>query len=455
MNTSLTLISKAALTAVLTAVVAMPSIAAVSAEEAAKLKATLTPLGAEKAGNKDGSIPAWDGGFTKVPAGYKQGQPRPDFFAGEKPLYTVTAKNMDQHADKLSEVTKALLKKYPDYRMDVYPTHRTAAAPQFVYDNTFKNATRAKTTQGGDAVEGAFGGIPFPIPKDGYEAIWNHRMSWSGEDARGLYSTWISTSQGKRIMATKYEEVFTNPYYYKDGNPANFDGNYIKNKLLTLEPASKAGEALLNWQNVESDKSPIWQYLVGQRRVRRSPSISYDTPNFITSGIGFFDEGFGVYGPLNRHDLKLIGKREMLVPYNNNKAALASPEEIMGTNFLNPNLVRWELHRVWAVEATLREGKRHVVPKRVYYLDEDSWNILLSDGWDAKGQLWRGYYSLTLLAPDVPALIGNIVNWGGYNVQTGEYYLSVSTAGSSAQYQLMPRYPMDSFGPEALNESAR
>lgn len=455
MNTPLHPIARATLAAALATAAAMPSYAAVSAEEAAQLKTTLTPLGAEKAGNKDSSIPAWDGGYTKVPAGYKQGQPRPDFFAGEKPLYSVTGKNVDQYADKLSETTKALLKKYPDYRLDVYPTHRTAAAPQFVYDNTFKNATRAKTTQGGDAVEGAFGGTPFPIPKDGYEALWNHRMSWSGEDAQGQYSTWISTSQGKRILATKYEEQWTNPFYYKEGSLDKFDGNYIKNKLLTLEPSSKSGEALLNWQNVDSEKSPVWQYLVGQRRVRRSPSISYDTPNFITSGIGFFDEGFGVYGPLNRHDLKLVGKKEMLVPYNNNKAAVASAEELMTPNFLNPNLVRWELHRVWVVEASLREGKRHVVPKRMYYLDEDSWNILLSDGWDAKGQLWRGYYSLTLLAPDIPALLGNILNWGGYNVQTGEYYLSVATTGSPMQYQITPRRPDDAYGPESLNESSR
>lgn len=429
---------------------------AATAEEAAKLKTTLTPLGAEKAGNKEGTIPEWTGGFTQAPAGYKHGAPRPDFFAGDKPTFSITGKNVDQYADKLSDTTKALLKKYPDYRLDIYPTHRSAAAPQWVYDNTFKNATRAKTAQGGDTVEGAFGGIPFPIPKDGYEVMWNHRMSWSGENAYSPFSTWIVTSQGNRILASKYEEWFTNPYYYKDKSLDGFDGFYIKNKLLTREPASKAGEGLLNWQYVDSDKSAVWQYLVGQRRVRRSPSISYDTPNFITSGIGFFDEGFGVYGPLNRHDLKLVGKQEMFVPYNNNKAATATAEQLVTPKFLNPDFVRWELHRVWVVEATLREGKRHVVPKRRYYVDEDSWNILLSDGWDAKGQLWRGYYSLTLLAPEIPALLGNILNWGGYNVQTGEYYLSVATNGSPVQYELTDRKPDASYGPESLaNEGSR
>lgn len=428
----------------------------VTAEEAARLKTTLTPLGGEKAGNKEGTIPAWTGGLTQAPAGYKNGAPRPDFFPDEKPVLVITGKNVDQYADKLGETTKALLKKHPDYRVDVYPTHRTAAAPQWVYDNTFKNATRATTSKGGEKMENAFGGVPFPIPKSGSEALWNARTAWSGEDSVVPATTWIVTAQGKRLMASKYETWFSYPYYTKDGNPEKFDGFYAKYKLLTQEPASKAGEGLLNWQAAESDKTDVWQYLVGQRRVRRSPSVAYDTPNFITSGIGFFDESFGLYGPTDRHEAKLIGKREMYVPYNANKAALATPEQLVGPKFLNPDLVRWELHRVWVVEATLREGKRHVVPKRVYYIDEDSWNILMIDGWDAKGELWRGQYVLPLLAPDVPALIGNIVNWGSYNVQTGEYYLSVATVGQPTQFRVETRRPDGFWTPESMaNEGAR
>jgi hypothetical protein len=435
---------------------AQQGLAAVSAEEAAKLKTTLTPLGGERAGNKDGSIPEWDGGYTKVTPGYKSGQPRPDPFANEKPLYTITAKNADQYADKLSEVTKALFKKYPNYRIEVYPTHRTAAAPQWVYDNTLKNATRAKTTGDGYGLQGAYGGIPFPIPKDGYEAIWNNRLSWSGEESYFPWSAWIVTGDGKRILATKADEWTSNPIYYKDGSVEKFDGYYSKTEFTTLEPSSKAGEALLSWQSVDTDKTTAWQYLVGQRRVRRAPAIFYDTPNFVTSGIGLFDEAFSLYGPIDRHDLKLIGKREMIVPYNNNKSALAKVEDLIQPNFLNPDLVRWELHRVWDVEATLKPGKRHVVPKRRYYLDEDTWNILLWDGWDAKGALWRGGYSLTLLAPDIPALVGNVVNWGGYNVQTGEYYMSVCTNGAPQQYQMLPRKAESFYTPETLaNQGSR
>jgi hypothetical protein len=157
------------------------ALAAVSPEDAGKLHTTLTPLGAEKAGNKDGTIPAWDGVYSKVPAGYKAGDFRADPFASEKPLLSITGKNVDQYAAKLSAATVAMLKKYPTYRLDVYPTHRTGGAPAWVYENTFKNATRAKSIDGGFGVEGAFGGIPFPIPKTGYEAIMNHRLAWTGE----------------------------------------------------------------------------------------------------------------------------------------------------------------------------------------------------------------------------------------------------------------------------------
>ena len=118
--------------------------AAVTADEAAKLKTELTPLGGERAGNKDGTIPAWTGGYTTPIPGDKPGGRRGDPFKGEKPLFSITARNLGQYEEKLSDGQKALLKKDPEYRIDVYKTHRTAVAPQAVYDNTFRNATRAK-----------------------------------------------------------------------------------------------------------------------------------------------------------------------------------------------------------------------------------------------------------------------------------------------------------------------
>ena len=428
-----------------------------TAEEAAKLKSELTPLGAERAGNADGSIPAWDGGYTQVPAGYESGTPRPDPFADEKPKFSITGANMDQYADKLTDGVKEMLKKYPDFRLDVYPTHRTVAAPQWVYDNTFKNATRAKLTADKQGVEGAYGGTPFPIVKDGYEAILNHRLAWQGETIEFPMITHVVTSDGNRVLATKALEYDQRPYYFQDGNPEDFDGYYKIARLLTSAPVSKAGEAILLHEPVDATKKArgIWQYLVGQRRVRKAPTISYDTPDFVTSGIGLFDEAFMLLGPIDRHELKLIGKKEMFVPYNNNKAANATIDELLGDKFLNPDLVRWELHRVWVVEATLKDGKRHVVPKRKYYIDEDSWQILLQDGWDAQGNIWRLNYALTLLAPDIPVLTG-LVNWGTYNLQTGAYFYNAASNEQAKQYAPIKRLRKSFFSPgELANQGAR
>jgi hypothetical protein len=430
--------------------------AAVTADEAAKLHSTLTPLGAEKAGNKDGTIPAWDGAYAKVPAGYKAGEARTDPFAQEKPLLSITGKNADQYAAKLSAASVAMLKKYPSYRIDVYPTHRTGGAPAWVYDNTLKNATRAKSIDGGFGVEGAYGGIPFPIPKNGYEAIMNHRLAWQGETMRFTMRTWVVTPDGKRSMATEAEQSLMRPYYFKDGSVEKFDGVYQMGRLITRAPASKAGEGILVHDGID-DAHPraLWQYLVGQRRVRRAPSVSYDTPDSVTSGIGLFDEAFLIFGPIDHHELKLIGKKEMYIPYNNNRAAAAKMGDLMGPQFLNPDLVRWELHRVWEVEASLAPGKRHVVPKRRYYLDEDTWQVILADGYDAQGNIWRSNYTLTLLAPDLPAVLGNTM-WGTYNVQTGAYLLNEASNELPDQYKSVPRLPASYFGPEELaNQGSR
>ena len=171
--------------------------AAVTADEAATLKTTLTPMGAERAANKDGSIPAWDGGVAKAPAGYQSGSPRPDPFPADKPVLSINAKNMDAHAARLSDGVKALMRKYPDFRIEVYPTRRSAAAPQYVYDNTFRNATQARLVDDGQGVDGAFGGIPFPIPKDAYEVILNHRLAWTGVNVQTPLRMWLMTADGQ------------------------------------------------------------------------------------------------------------------------------------------------------------------------------------------------------------------------------------------------------------------
>ncbi|MBW7902910.1 MAG: DUF1329 domain-containing protein [Rhodocyclaceae bacterium] len=430
---------------------AAPAYAAATAEEAAALKSGLTPFGAERAGNKAGTIPAWDGGMTKPPAGYEPGAPRPDPFAGEKPILQISAKNLDQHKDRLSDGVQEMLRKYPDSnRLDVYATHRTAAAPQWVYDNTLANATRAKATQGGNNIENAFGGIPFPIPKSGAEAMWNHLLRWRGESAESAFRIWIGNADGSRTMAVEAKDDHQFPYYRKDGSPEKFSGIYWMFRQVQTNPPFKAGESMLLHDPVDQvgEGRKAWQYLAGQRRVRRAPTIAFDTPDFVASGQGYFDEVFMFLGSLERYEWKLVGKREIYVPYNNNRFQLAKTAEVFSPHHLNPDKLRWELHRVWVVEANLAPGKRHVVPKRRFYLDEDTWAVLLADGYDAEGKLWRTQQSVPFVAPEIPAVVTQ--TFATFNLLAGTWMVNNLYNELPTQYKVVPRRPDAYFSPDAL-----
>jgi len=426
----------------------MAGYAAVSADEAARLKTDLTPLGAEKAGNKDGSIPPWTGGYTTPVAGDKPGGRRGDPFKDEKPVYSITAKNADQHADKLSDGTKALLKKYPDtYRVDVYKTHRTAAAPQWVYDNTFKNATRAKLE--GEALSGAYGGIPFPVPKSGAEVMWNHVLRWRGTSWQFHMDAYQLTADGKAVLTTDGVGDQQMPYYLPDGSPEKFGGEFWLVKLVSSGPPIRAGEAIVGRENLDFTKSQAWVYLTGQRRVRKLPNPCCDTPTPAAAGVMSFDEIEVFTGRLDRFDWKLLGKKEMVVPYNGNRLLQPRTDaEVLGAHHLNPDFVRWELHRVWVVEATLRDGKRHQAPKSRYYCDEDTWTCLLADRWDANGQLWKTVWAQTFVAPDLPGLV--VGSFGFNDLLSGTAFVSNLYNAKAAHYPIVRPYPDSAFTPDAM-----
>ena len=423
--------------------------AAVSEEEAARLGKELTPLGATRAGSESGQIPAWDGGYTEVPSGYESGDPRPNPFSDEKPLYSVTAENMDEHADRLSEGQKQLLQKYPDtYRLDIYPTHRTAAAPDWVYENTRKNATRAESLNNGYSIDRAYGGIPFPIPKTGAEVMWNHQLRWLGQSV--LYEARSNViSDGDVVLGSATYNEMNFPYYFKEDSLETFDGDFWHLYQRTTEPSFKAGETILIRDPVDqvSEGRKAWQYLLGQRRVRRAPNIAYDTPNSVTSGVDFFDEVSLFIGALDKFDWKLVGKKEMYIPYNNNEFFLHSEDEVLGDNHLNPEYVRWELHRVWVVEATLADGQRHSIPRKMFYLDEDSWAAMLYDGWDSQGKLWHSGQAIPLLAYEFPAQI--MFPFAMYDMVKGSYQATIFN-DSDVQFGKVERWPESNFTPESL-----
>jgi hypothetical protein len=378
--------------------------AAIAPEEAKRLGTTLTEIGAERAGNADGSIPAYAGGLREPPPGYVPGSGRrPDPFAHEQPLFSIDATNVERHADRLTEGAKAMLRRYPDFRIDVYPTHRTAAFPRFVTDTTVRAATAARTRNDGLSLAGVRAAYPFPIPRTGNEAMWNHLLRFSALCDRRKISAWIVEPSGTRTLGSSAQVLEGYPYW--DERSAD-PGTYFRFRIAYDAPARRAGEAMMLVDPVDYVERGRrgWQYLPGQRRVRLAPDLAYDTPNVATAGAQTFDDALLFNGKMDRFDFALLGKREVYVPYNAWRAVYeATADRLLRPRFLNPDLVRWELHRVWVVEARLKPGKRHVYSRRVFYLDEDSWAALTSDQYDARGQLYR--VGLALMAPsyDVPA----------------------------------------------------
>ncbi|MCL4809798.1 MAG: DUF1329 domain-containing protein, partial [Thermoanaerobaculia bacterium] len=250
-----------------------------SAQDIAKLGTTLTPLGGEKAGNADGSIPAWDGGLTKAPAGWKPGKHYVDPFAAEKPLFTITAQNAAQYAARLSEGHKAMLKAYPSFRIPVYPTHRTAAAPQRIYDATKKIAATARLAEGGNGVTGAIAGIPFPLPKSGIEVIWNHLLRYRAETASRTVAQ-AAPTRGGQYTLVQFEEETMFVYHLPDMTEAKMANRLLNFKQRVIAPSRLAGGILLVHESMNQVAQPrdAWLYNPGQRRVRRAPQVAYDNP---------------------------------------------------------------------------------------------------------------------------------------------------------------------------------
>lgn len=418
------------------------ALGAISQEEAKKLGTTLTETGAEKAGNADGSIPPYTGGITREKDGfYFEGKLRvpfskydstktglrPDPFADDKVKFSVNAKNMNQYADKLTEGTKALMKKYPDFRIDVYPTRRSMSFPKYVKDNTIKAATTAKITKPGLAFTGAKAGFPFPIPKSGEEVLWNHMIHYSGTAWEyKKYRGYMINASGRPTMTTESYALFNAPYW----DEKTTDGSIYQMIYDAVSgPANRNGERLIWKMYIDKDKNPdpAWQYLPGQRRVKLAPEIGYDTPMTTVAGAATYDDFNLLTGKFDRHNWKIIGKKEMIVPYNTYKKLYHSTaEQILKKHFINPDFTRFELHRVWVVEGTLKPGKRHLYSKRVLYIDEDSWCAAASENYDGQGQLYRTMYSNLLNNYDGPAPYMDAFE--GYDLISGIYFIDAYTA---------------------------
>ncbi|MDJ0848340.1 MAG: DUF1329 domain-containing protein [Myxococcota bacterium] len=387
-----------------------PAWAEVSAR-AAQLGGDLTSLGAERAGSPDGTIPAWAGGLASPPPGWEPGTWHEDPYPEDEVRFHISAANLEAHEAHLSEGQKGLLRAYPDtWRMPVYPTRRTAAFPDWVVEAVKENAARAEVSlEGKGGVRKARVSSPFPIPSQGVEVVWNHNLRWRGvrvSRPQGL----AAVTRGGRYSVVRSLQEFGFPY---GARTANAFRRAHPNVLLALKtkviaPALLSGDGTLLIEPIDQTREPrrTWAYRRALRQVLRLPHFAYDFPAPQSEGLQFVDELDVFSGPPNKFDWKLLGKRALYIPYNAYRlhGDRATPKAVLRIGHIAPEVTRYELHRVWVVEGTLREGEQHAYSRRVLYVDEDSWQVAVADAYDSDGKLWRVAEQHALQFYDVPVL---------------------------------------------------
>ncbi|CAN7487160.1 DUF1329 domain-containing protein [Pseudomonas umsongensis] len=369
--------------------------AAVSPQQADQLGTSLTPLGAQKEGNANGSIPAWTGGLPKNAGQVGANGFLADPFASEKPLLIITAQNAEQYKDKLSAGQLALFKRFPQtYRIPVYPTHRSATIPPDIMKLAKDSALHVTSTDDGNNLANFAdsGYYAFPIPSNGVEVVWNHITRYLGGSYQRSFIQATPQVNGD-YTPVRFEEEQVYPRQVTDLPAGDAQNLLYYYKQRVTSPARLAGTVALVHETIDQVKEPrrAWVYNAGQRRVRRAPQLAYDGPGTASDGLRTADNLDMFNGAPDRYDWKLIGKKEMYIPYNSYRleSSALKYDDIVKAGHLNPDHTRYELHRVWEVEATLKPGQRHVYAKRHMYFDEDSWQLAEVDHYDQKGQLWR------------------------------------------------------------------
>ena len=431
-------------------------LAAVVTAQQSGLGADLTPMGAEKAGNSAGTIPAWNGGLkSAADAGapdFKSGGHHPDPYAADEPLYKVDASNASKYAANLTAGHEALLAAYKgSYFMNVYPSRRSAAFPQRIYDAVKANAASAKLTGSGNGVTGAIGGPPFPVPKSGVEVIWNHILRYRVDVADRVIGQAAVTRGGSYNMVKLHDQTFVG-YALPGATEAALDNVILYFIQETIAPARLAGEILLVHETLDQTKEQrkAWLYNPGQRRVRRAPNVAFDNPGTASDGLRTSDQ-FDIYnGSPERYDWKLVGKQEIIVPYN---AYPMHSDKLKNGDILKPLHInqqhaRYELHRVWVVDATLKPGQRHIYKRRTFYVDEDSWQILVVDCYDNRDQLWRIQEGHSINYYEVPTFWTTLELT--YDLQSGRYLALGLDNEEPRTVNFSPKLTAADFTPAAI-----
>ena len=385
----------------------------------------LTTVGAERSGNAEGTIPTWEGGITKPPGPYSTGDWHPDPFPNDQILFTINSENVEKFSDKLTAGHRAMMAKYPSYHLNIYPTRRSASFPASVLEHTIKYSGKAQIVDGGAGVTGIIQGIPFPHPENGEQTIWNARLNYKAGGYRGYYTQVVTTSNGEYEFSVWGHEI---EYPYSDDKTTleNFDNVKVRGLLRTLRPAKNAGNMFVyhRFLNSHGIERRGWSYNAGKRRVKRSTNDPRDIPMGRSAGIHIWDQNNMWQGPITDFNWTLLGKQELYVPYNAYRlhGGDTAVDTIIQPGHINQDLSRYELHRMWVVEANLKEGRTHRYKRRRYFIDEDSWRILAAEHYDENGEVDRFSESHTINYYEVPMVYSTLGTY--YKLDTRRYFVS-------------------------------
>lgn len=431
------------------------TMAAATPEQVAALGNTLTPVGAEKAGNAAGTIPEWTGGLPTDAAPVSENGFVSNPFAEDKPLFVITAQNYQQYADNLAPGQIAMFERYPEtFKMPVYESRRSVSMPDAVYSATRDNAANTKLVADGYGLENYRLANAFPIPANGLEVVWNHITRFRGEAFQRVVVQAAPQVNGSYTIV-RFNEDYVIPQGLADFTPGTMDNILYYFKQQVTDPSRLAGNVLLVHETINQVETPrmAWIYNAGQRRVRRAPQVSYDGPGTAADGMRTSDNLDMYNGAPDRYNWELKGKKEMYIAYNSYK--LGSPEQqysdIIQAGHLNSDLTRYELHRVWEVEATVKPDQRHIYAKRHMFVDEDSWQAAHIDHYDGRDTMWRiaEAHSLHRYKDQVPGYAAETL----YDVLAGRYLVMGLSNEEESGYNYQHQASASDFTPAALRQA--
>ncbi len=369
--------------------IALSSTLPAEADISTQVTTELTPFGAVRAGN-GGAIPDWTGEVITL--------------SNSKPLFIITAENHRQHLQQLTAGQIALFEHYPhSFTMPIYPTVRTFIAPAEIYENTAINATNTSLNKTSSGFENALGGIPFPIPESALEVYFNHIGRWRGRQLKNTASDAVVQKNGKFSLISRKSIVRFDSYI-----PELESDNFMSLVARVTAPAMKSGNGLLVLEPLDqlNNSRLAWLWDKGRRRAIRAPNVAYDQPVVSAQSLRTADDTDLVNGSPDRFNWELLEKREIYIPYNNDRlnSKDLKYKEILTKNHINPEHTRYELHRVWVLRATLKNEWRHIYSQRDFYLDEDSWQVVIADQYDKAGKLWRVSLSYSKFYSELPGI---------------------------------------------------